>query len=136
MTLPSGERLPLSLYSANTVAISLPMFFFENADILLPPSLSSEMFTCGRPYSSALELASVMLEPPRITRFFSTTGRPLRSNLISLPAGARPAAAAARSALSSTSRNSRVAVAPKISLARAVSCTPGSSTTIRVAPWR
>ncbi|MNP06678.1 hypothetical protein D3C76_986730 [compost metagenome] len=37
---------------------------------------------------------------------------------------------------SAARRNSRLAVLPRIRLASAVSCTPGSSTTMRLAPWR
>ena len=64
------------------------------------------------------------------------TGVPLRSRNFSSPKGTGPwpISAARPSALSSTRRISSVAVRPRMSLALATSCTPGSSTTTRSAP--
>jgi S-adenosylmethionine:tRNA ribosyltransferase-isomerase len=62
------------------------------------------------------------------------TGWPSRVCFTSESPGTRPEAAADWSTLVLTRRNSRVAVAPRISFARAVSWIPGSSTTMRSAP--
>ena len=131
---PLASFLPLSLYSTNRVAIGLPMLSLVKLDMMLPPALSSEMLTCGWLYSSWLEVESVIWSPVRITRLYSTTGWPSRVCFTSESPGTRPEAAAAWSTLALTRRNSRVAVAPRISFARAVSWIPGSSTTIRSAP--
>ncbi len=56
-----------------------------------------------------------------ITRLYSTTGWPSRVCFTSESPGTRPEAAADWSTLVLTRRNSRVAVAPRISFARAVS---------------
>ncbi|MNE91432.1 hypothetical protein D3C80_1890430 [compost metagenome] len=97
------------------------MLSLVKLDIDVPPALSSEILTCGWLYSSVLEVESVMWSPVRITRLYSTTGWPSRVFFTSESPGTRPLAAAVASALVLTRRNSSVAVAPRISLARAVS---------------
>ena len=80
--------------------------------------------------------ASVRFSPVSTTCFLTMTDWPVRSGNRSDPngTGPRPASAARASALSSTSRTSSVAVRPRMSLALAVSCTPGNCTTMRSIP--
>ncbi|MNS87809.1 hypothetical protein D3C72_1217640 [compost metagenome] len=94
-----------------------------------PPWPSRRMFTCGRPCSSKLAWASVTWSPvmirPRSTAAERPPSRNSNTSVVALEApGSAP------------KRNSRLAVLPRIRLASAVSCTPGSSTTMRLAPWR
>ena len=80
--------------------------------------------------------ASVKFSPVKMTCFFTITAWPLRSKKRSVPKGTGEllSSAARASALSSTMRISSVAVRPKMSFALAVSCTPGSCTTMRSVP--
>jgi len=98
--------------------------------ISVPPWLSRLMLTCGRPFSSKLDVAPVTRSPPMIR---SRSSQALRSperwsrnsncSLSELAASGR-----------ASRRNSRLAVLPRMRLASAVSCTPGSSTTMRLRP--
>ena len=76
--------------------------------------------------------------PVKIASFLRTTGapRPWRNSSLPNGTGPWPRTACCASADRSTRRASSVAVRPRMSLARAVSCTPGSCTTMRSAPWR
>ena len=114
----------------NTTAMLRPTLLRVARFISSPPWPSRRMFTCGRPFSSKLALASVTWSPVMITPRSSGTGgrRGSRNSKVSV-ADFRASGSAAR-------RNSRLAVLPRIRLASAVSCTPGSSTTMRLAPWR
>ncbi|MCY1425744.1 hypothetical protein D9M71_415400 [compost metagenome] len=95
-----------------------------------PPWPSRRMFTCGWPCSSKLAWASVTWSPVMIRpRSTAAAGRlPSRNSKDSVVALEAPGSA--------PRRNSRFAVLPRIRLASAVSCTPGNSTTMRLAPWR
>ncbi|MCY1229233.1 hypothetical protein D9M72_415900 [compost metagenome] len=75
-----------------------------------------------------------MRSPVKMTCFLSTTGAPLPCVKSSLPNGIGSPGRGLRGASLSTRRASSVAVRPMMSLALAVSCTPGSCTTIRSAP--
>ena len=112
----------------NTTAIRSPTLSLVKADILLPPLESKEMLTCGIPYSSNEDVASTMCSPVKIVRFSSNT---LPTGDLSYSynlerGGTRPLSAADKSPFESATLNSKVAVAPKISFALAVSCTPGN----------
>ncbi|MNN33167.1 hypothetical protein D3C81_1469110 [compost metagenome] len=88
------------------------------------------MLTCGRPFSSKLAWASVTWSPVMITpRSSATGGRPSSRK-------SKDSVLAREASRSAARRNSRLAVLPRMRLASAVSCTPGSSTTMRLAPWR
>ena len=97
-----------------------------------PPRASSDTATAGRWFSSKVALASISWSP------VTTTCR--RSGTVRVePSGRRSGTLCAPGELaamasSSTRRISRVAVRPRICLARATSCTPGSCTTTRSAP--
>ena len=101
------------------------------------PLLSSVRFTVGSwVWLSKPGWASVRFSPVSTTCFLTITAWPLRSAKRSEPngTGPRPVSAERPSTLSSTRRTSSVAVRPRMSLALAVSCTPGSCTTIRSSP--
>ena len=105
--------------------------------MMLPPLASIVRSTLGWLLCwSKPGCASVRFSPVTSTCFLTITGRPARSKNFSEPKGTGPplSSAARPSDDSSTRRISRVAVRPRISLALAVSCTPGSCTTMRSMP--
>ena len=104
--------------------------------MIWPPLASTTRSTEGRWFSSKPGWALSRLSPVRMTSRLTMTGCPSRVMNRSEPNGTGPVppSAARPSALSSTRRISSVAVRPRMSLALAVSCTPGSCTTTRSAP--
>ena len=105
--------------------------------MMRPPLASTVKSTLGCWFcESKPGCASVRFSPVMMTCFLTITTRPSRSKKRSAPNGTGPVlfSAARPSALSSTIRISSVAVRPKMSLALAVSCTPGSCTTMRFVP--
>ncbi len=121
-------------FSNSTMPIGLPMFSRETSRSTRPPWASSLMLTDGRWFWSKPADALSMRSPVKITCFFSTTGAPLPCRNSSLPNGIGSPWRGLRGASGSTRRASSVAVRPMMSLALAVSCTPGSCTTMRSAP--
>ena len=115
----------LVLYSINKTPKRRPILSLVAYPICQPPLESRVIFTCGRPFSSKLALASVTFSPV-ITAFFSSKAllcacsfRKLnRSPILDLD----------------SNLNSKLAVLPMILFASAVSCTPGNSTTILFLP--
>ncbi len=132
--LPSSPRItgavttsPLP-FSNSRIAIRLPMFSRETSRMIRAPLASIVRCTAGSwVWPSKPGWASVRLSPVTITWRLTITGAPLRSMYFSLPNGTGPAPLSAErpSRLSSTMRISSVAVRPMMSLALAVSCTPG-----------
>ena len=102
------------------------------ARIARPPASSRRTETAGRWFWSSVAEAPFSWLPVTTTSRFSgvgvTTPPALRSGTVIAPGS--PAAIASWS----TIRISSVAVRPRICLARATSCTPGSWTTMRSAP--
>ena len=137
--LVSGTR------STYTTAMFLPTFSSVWLNMRLPPEASSLMLTAGRPVcGSLIGVASTSWSPDTITRRDSRIGMRLPSGLVSrmkyrrASGGTMPderaSAAWPRSPICAL--YSSVAVAPMLSLASAVSCTPGSCTMMRLPPWR
>ena len=123
-------------FSTSTMAILLPTFSRVNSLKMRAPVPSRLMCTAGSLLrESNPGCASLMRSPVRTTCRFTSTGVPVRSMSRSSPSGGLPASACCSAAgSSSTMRTSKVAVRPRMSLARAVSCTPGSCTTTRSLP--
>ena len=108
--------------------MGLPRFSRVAARIWRPPTSSSRTETAGRWFSSKLAEAFLSWSP------VATTSR-LRPTSRTVPSLSRwGTTSAAWAMLGSTRRICSVAVRPMMSLARAVSCTPGSCTTTRSAP--
>ena len=122
--------------SNSTTAIGFFRFSRETSRIVRPAASLSWMPTAARWFSSKVAWAPVSCSPEKMTCLRSTTGAPRPTLKSSLPKGTGPLpiTAACASALGSTSRASSVAVRPRMSLAFAVSWTPGSCTTMRSAP--
>ena len=118
-------------FSINKIAMRLPTLSLVTCLKIRAPRPSSVTLTVDRPLCwSAPGPASVMYSPVSSTFFFTRIGWPLRSIKNSSPNGVWPLLACSRVVgslfSSSTKRISSVAVRPRISLAFAVSCTPGS----------
>ena len=126
-------------FSKSTTAMGLWMFLRETSRRWRPPASFRLTATAGCWCSSKVAEALVSCWPVKMGSRRSTTGAPRPWRNRSEPKGTTPFSlvrARWASGLMSTSRASSVAVRPRMSLARAVSCTPGSCTTIRSAPWR
>ena len=124
-------------FSNKRIAIRLPTLSRVTSLKMRAPLASSVRCTAASWFCvSKPGCASVRFSPVKMTCFFTITAWPLRSKKRSVPKGTTPLlfSALRASALSSTMRISSVAVRPKISLAFAVSCTPGNCTTIRSVP--
>ena len=124
-------------FSNSRMAMRLPTLSRVMFLKMVDPLPSSVRFTVGScVWLSKPGWASVRFSPVRMTCFLTISVRPSRSGNFSAPKGTGPlpVAAAFASVLSSTMRTSSVAVRPRISLALAVSCTPGSCTTTRSRP--
>mmetsp|Transcript_11784 Transcript_11784/g.27677 ORF Transcript_11784/g.27677 Transcript_11784/m.27677 type:complete len:359 (+) Transcript_11784:2229-3305(+) len=140
--LPSSELIlgavttsPLP-FSNSRMAMRLPMFSREVSFMTRAPLASTVRCTAGLWFSSKPGWASLRLSPVRMTWRLTMIGPKPRSMKRSVPKGTGPLplSASSASALSSTMRSSSVAVRPMMSLALAVSCTPGSCTTTRSRP--
>ena len=123
-------------FSTSTIAIRLPTLSRVSSLKIRAPLPSRFMCTAGSLLRwSKPGCASLMRSPVRTTCRLTSTFWPPRSTKRSLPNGTLPASAASIAPGSSlTIRISSDAVRPRMSLARAVSCTPGSCTTTRSAP--
>ena len=124
-------------FSNSRIAMRLPTLSRVTSLKMRAPLASSVRCTAASwVWLSKPGCASVRLSPVKITCFFTITACPLRSRKRSLPNGTAlvPDSAPRASADSSTMRTSSVAVRPRMSLALAVSCTPGSCTTMRSRP--
>ena len=124
-------------FSNRMMAMRLRRFSRLTSRMMRPPLASTVRSTLGCCVcESKPGCASVRLSPVRMTWRLTMTGDPSRSRNFSEPKGTGPllSSAARPSVLSSTRRISSVAVRPRMSLALAVSCTPGSCTTTRSAP--
>ena len=139
------KRLPNSLWIVAT-EIASPLFFSNRMiaircltfsrvtrRMVRPPASSSSTATAGRWSWSKVAEAPMNWSPVTSTSFFAGTW-PIVPSRRRSGNTSTPKVAPVRIASSSTRRTSSVAVRPRISLARAVSCTPGSCTTTRSAP--
>ena len=124
----------------NTTAIGLFTFSLVNCSMRLPPAVFSDTVTAGWPFWSTEVRASIMSSPATMMRLLSNTGIGLpsvpssRRSYRRAPGGTLPDSRASKALPSYTPRYSRVAVAPRVRLALAVSCTPGNCTTTRSTP--
>ena len=124
-------------FSNSKIAMRLPTFSRVISLKMRAPLASKVRWTAASwVWLSKPGWASVRFSPVNTTTFFTMTAWPLRSKYFSAPNGTGPLPTSANRASlpSSTMRISRVAVRPKMSLALAVSCTPGSCTTMRSKP--
>src|SRR5487761_2526847 len=123
-------------FSISRMAIRLPTLSSGTSLKIRAPVGSRSTWTAGSPLcGSNPDWASLMRSPVSTTCFCTRIGWPLRSVSRSLPKGTEPPTAASSAPGSSlTIRISSVAVRPRMSLARAVSWTPGSCTTTRSVP--
>ena len=114
--------------SMKIIAIECPMFGPVARFMRSPPSLSSSMFTCGRPVSESRPwLALITLSPVTIFARCSLRVRP-SYGITSNDDG--------RSSGLAIKRNSNVANLSSRRLASELSCTPGKSMTILDRPRR
>ena len=122
--------------STSTIAMRLPTLSRVTSLKMRAPVPSRLTWTAGSfDRESKPGWASLMRSPVSTTCRRTTSGVPPRSVKRSLPSGTLPATAASSTPGSSlTMRISSEAVRPRMSFARAVSCTPGSCTTTRSAP--
>ena len=120
-------------FSNKIIPIGLPIFSRVISCITRPPAASNEIFTAGRWFWSKPALASVMRSPLKMTDFLNTPWRFSPKRNTSIPGGGVSPTAIVET-IGSASLDSRVAVRPIMSFARAVSWTPGNCTTIRSAP--
>ena len=122
-------------FSISRMAMRLPTFSRVTSLKMRAPLPSRLMWTAAWPLVlSKPGEASVIESPVSTTSFFTAIFPPSRLDTMSSPNGACPCWMAVGSACSSTMRISSVAVRPRMSFALAVSCTPGSCTTTRLAP--
>ena len=131
------DRLRALPFSTSTIAMRLPTFSRVTSLKMRAPG-PSRLHVHGGLVGALVEARLRVVDAvagQRRPAAAPAAGSPLRSVKRSLPSGTLPASALrARPASSLTMRISSVAVRPRMSLARAVSCTPGSCTTTRSAP--
>ena len=123
-------------FSISRMAMRLPTFSRVMSLKMRAPAESRVRCTAGScVWLSKPGWASVRRSPVSTTCFLTSSGWPPRSVYTSVPNGGLPASAASSAPGESlTMRISRVAVRPRMSLALAVSWTPGSWTTMRSEP--
>src|SRR5471030_1954790 len=124
----------LSFFSYSTMAMRLPTRSRVASRMRRPPSPFSSRLTAGCWFWSKVAVALEMESPLSTTSLLTMTGTPLPTVSSSELYGTVAVSSVPGVMVSSTMRNSSVAVRPMTALARATSCTPGSWTTMRSAP--
>ena len=127
-----------------TTAIGLPTFSLVKSNMRWPPTLLSAPTPSGVPFCGSKPRGRVDQLVARGDHALVEQDRHRLAVRAEFACGSRRARPAARCRLrprrtalpSTTARYSSVAVAPRMRLACAVSCTPGSCTTMRSLPWR